>query len=222
MGAGDAVGRKVAQAKDQLGFGSEANRMKDTAPMLLGAAVLTIGGGTLLYRRVTKQDSSADTPGLDRAITIGRPADELYRFWREPAKLAQIMAEVAEVRPVDGDRTKWTAHGPLGRDIEWEMRIVEDRPGEYMRWESGEGSSLSSTGSVRFRAAPGDRGTEVLLHMQFDAPGGAVGDMAAKLAELGHATAATAALRRFKSLVETGEIPTLDRNSAAREGYSAD
>ena len=55
------------------------------------------------------------------------------------------------------------------------------------------------------------------LRLRFDPPGGVLGDAPVEL--LGHKPlnlAADGVLRRFKSLVETGEIPTTERQPAAR------
>ena len=94
---------------------------------------------------------------------------------------------------------------------------MDDRPGEGIGWRSLPGATVSNEGSVRFRPASADRGAVATLRFRFDPPGGALGDAAVKL--LGTTPldlAADGALRRFKSLVETGEIPTTERQPAAR------
>ena len=158
----------------------------------------------------------ADAPEVEHSITIGRPADELYRRWREPETLSQVMGHAAEVRDAGEGRTHWRVHAPLGQSLEWETRVVEERPGELIRGESLAGAALANEGSVTFRPAPGDWGTEVTLHFRFDPPGGAAGTAAAKLMEAVPKTLVSKALRRFKSLVETGEVPTLEHNPSAR------
>ncbi len=191
---------------------------------------LTLVGGWLLYRGIRSEDrrpgagdtnrarpgTPADAPEVERSITIGRPAGELYRRWREPETLSQVMGHAAEVRDAGEGRTHWRVHAPLGQSLEWETRVVEERPGELIRWESLAGAALANEGSVTFRPAPGDWGTEVTLHFRFDPPGGAAGTAAAKLMEAVPKTLVSKALRRFKSLVETGEVPTLEHNPSAR------
>lgn len=232
-----ANGRDLQDTQETTQATQEKNgrTMKVTAPLLIGAALL-VGSSVLLNRSTSKQQEPEqeadqapaaadgqqisgapdDAPGLERAITIGRSANDIYRYWREPANLARIMAHFAEVQPRDRDETRWLVHGPLGQRFEWDSRIVEDRPGVLLRWKSLEGASLPNEGSVRFRPAPGRRGTEVLLGMRFDPPMGALGDATVKLLGFGPEMISTKALRRCKSLIETGEIPTLEHNPSAR------
>lgn len=159
----------------------------------------------------------AGEPEVERSITIGKTADELYQRWRDPRTLPQVMAGFATVRASGDGRMQWKIEGPLGRAYEWDSETVDDRPGEGIGWRSLPGAAVSNEGSVRFRPAPADRGTVATLRFRFDPPGGALGDAAVKL--LGTTPldlAADGALRRFKSLVETGEIPTTERQPAAR------
>ncbi len=161
--------------------------------------------------------SSAGEPEVERSITIGKTADELYQRWRDPRTLPQVMAGFATVRASGDGRLHWKVEGPLGRAWEWDAETVDDRPGEGVGWRSLPGAGIPNTGSVRFHPASGGRGTVATLRFRFDPPGGALGDAAVKL--LGAAPlklAADGALRRFKSLVETGEIPTTERQPAAR------
>ena len=156
-------------------------------------------------------------PEVERSITIGKTADELYQRWLDPSTLPQIMAGFATVRASGDGRMHWKVEGPLGRAFEWDSETVDNRPGDGIGWRSLPGAAIPNEGSVRFRPAPADRGTVATLRFRFDPPGGALGDAAVKL--LGTTPldlAADGALRRFKSLVETGEIPTTERQPAAR------
>lgn len=105
---------------------------------------------------------------------------------------------------------------PLGQNLEWDARIVEEHSGKFLRWASLPGAKLPNEGSLRLSAAPGDRGTEVRLYFRFDPPGGILGDTVVKLLGFAPRMVAEKALRRFKSLVETGEIPTTEHQPTAR------
>ena len=97
------------------------------------------------------------------------------------------------------------------------MRLSDDRPGEFLRWQAEDGSALIREASVRFHKATGNRGTAVTLHAHLDLPGGMLGRTA--MAMLGNTVPgalASKSLHYFKSLVQTGEIPTTERQPAAR------
>jgi len=153
---------------------------------------------------------------VERSVTVGKPAEGLYDRWTDPEQLNRVLGDAVEVTAEGDERQRWTVDGPLGRSVTWETRTVEDRPGEVLRWESVEDSRLSGGGEVRFQPAPGDRGTEVTLRLRFDPPGGRVGDAAMDRLGFVPETLVSTALDRFKSLAETGETPTLDRNPSAR------
>ncbi len=206
--------------------GNSVDRWKRT-DLVAGGIALALIGGWLWYRtsnnhrfdRSTTSDTRhaagapADAMEIERSITIGESPDELYRFCRDPQRLSHIVGHVAEVTAVDENRQHWDVPLPLGR-LGWDAQIVEERP-EVLRWESLAGAEVPNEGSVHFRPAPGNRGTEVTLRFRCDPPGGLLGDTAMKLLNIGPGLAGTA-LRRFKSLVETDEIPTLERNPSAR------
>ncbi|WP_408957066.1 SRPBCC family protein [Natrinema sp. 74] len=202
----------------------------------LGGAAAALTGGWLVYRGLVGGQQRAETvdsgPASEagraaemdasgavattRSVTIGQPADEVYERWRDPEAMTRIYRDLVDVTAESEDRWHWTASGPLGASVSWTTHVIEDRPGEVLRWESLEDAPVASEGAVRFREAPADRGTEVTLHFRFEPPGGPVGTAVTKRLEVVPDALAAVALDRFKSLVETGEIPTLERNPSAR------
>ncbi|HEY8598046.1 MAG TPA: SRPBCC family protein [Thermomicrobiales bacterium] len=169
-------------------------------------------------RQLSKKGGEGDAPAAaqERSLSIGRSADDLYRLWREPGTLSTIMASIGEVIALDHERSRWTITGPLRRTMTWETEIVEERPGEMLRWRSVAGAQVGSEGLVRFRPAPGDWGTEVTLRLQIEPPRGPVGAIALRVARGGARLLLGQALHRFKSLAETGEVPTITGQPAAR------
>ena len=161
--------------------------------------------------------AGSDASEVERSITIGKSAEELYRRWRDPQTLAKVMAHFATVHASDNGRLHWRMDSPLGQSLDWDTEAVDDRPGEASGWRSLPGARAPSEGSIRFRPATGGRGTVATLRIRFDPPGGLVGEAVAKfLGGLVPATIADKTLHRFKSLVETGEIPTTERQPTAR------
>ncbi|WP_375760316.1 SRPBCC family protein [Corallococcus exercitus] len=199
----------------------------------LGGTMMALASGALLYQGLhsRKRATGARTAGrapaskearrghgieVERTLTVGRPAEVLYRLWREPSTLSLLMADFAVVRPTAGDGRHWEIQEPLGRKVSFDSHVVEDRSPEFIRWESTEDSPVETQGWVRFTPAPANWGTEVTLHLAFVPPGGALVEALANRMRAIPTMRVMKALRRFKSLAETGEIPTLDHNPSAR------
>ena len=152
---------------------------------------------------------------VGRTITINRPREEVYARWRDFSTFPNFMENVRSVTPLDQTRSRWVVEGPAGSTIEFETRITEDREGEAIAWESDENAEVRNSGRVTFRDAPGGRGTLVEAVISYEPPAGAVGRMVAKLFQREPGIQARRELRRFKQLMETGEIATAAAGPAA-------
>jgi uncharacterized membrane protein len=162
----------------------------------------------------------SESTRTQRSITIERPAEELYRAWRDPAHLAAIFGDLLEIEALADGRSRWRARLPLGKTMQWTTSTVADRPGELIAWRSEPGSPFELEGSVRFRPAPRDWGTEVTLSLGFGAPGSPLAALSALLPGISKSLEEHV-LRRCKSLCVAGEIPTLAKNASARKPASA-
>jgi uncharacterized membrane protein len=140
------------------------------------------------------------------AITIGRPIGEVYGFWRNFENLPRFMSHLQSVEMLDDRRSHWSALGPAGMRVEWDAETVEDRTEELISWRSLPGGQVDTAGYVRFRPAPGNRGTEVLVEMRYDPPGGVVGASIAKLFGESGQELVNRDLQAFKNVLETGEV----------------
>lgn len=190
-------------------------RRKGATALALGAVA---GAGALGAVRCAQSghETTGGEPEAERSITIGKSADELRDSWLDPRTLPQIMARFATVRGSGGGRMHWKVEGPLGGAHEWETETL-DQSGDGIGWRSLPGAAIRNEGRVRFRPAPAGRGTVVTLRVRFEPPRGALGPgLAHFLGATPVKLVAESVLRRFKNLVETGEIPTTARQPAAR------
>lgn len=171
------------------------------------AATAAVAGITLLDVWTALELSQRRHRGLSisAAVTVNRSPEEVYRFWRDFENLPRFMRHVESVRVKD-HRSFWRAKALGGPTLEWEAELVIDRPNEMIAWRSYEGSKLPNAGSVRFRPAPGGRGTEVIVKLEFDPPGGAVGAAFARLFGKVPQLQIEQDLRRFKQVLEVGEV----------------
>ena len=184
--------------------------------VLAGAAGAT---SFLLSRRRSGNDGISDAPDhvlrhppepdlVGRTVTINRPAAELYREWRDFTRFPRFMDNVREIDKLDETRSRWSIEAPIGSTVEVVTRITEDVPGKTIAWVSEPASEVETEGRVEFlEAAPG-RGTMVRLTMRYSPPGGMIGKGLAKLFQREPGIQARRDLRRFKQLMETGEVAT--------------
>jgi uncharacterized membrane protein len=145
---------------------------------------------------------------VGNTVTIGRERQELYDEWRDFTQFPRFMENVEKVEKIDSTRSRWTIKAPAGSSVELVTKITEDKPGERIAWASEPESEIKTEGRVEFLDTGTDRGTMVRLVMRYDPPGGILGKGVAKLFQREPKIQSRRDLRRFKSLMETGEIAT--------------
>lgn len=155
-----------------------------------------------------------------RAVTINRPAAELYAYWRDFGNLATFMDNVVEISAIDQTRSHWVVKAPGGRTVEWDAIVTEEQDGRLIAWKADDDADVPNAGRVEFRDA-GDRGTVVTATIAYDPPAGIIGKVIANMFQREPAIQARRDLRRFKQLMETGEIATGARNRAEHEERDA-
>ncbi|KKC24710.1 SRPBCC family protein [Sphingomonas sp. SRS2] len=156
-------------------------------------------------------DSMGDSTGsslIGRSVTINRPRAELFAYWRDFANLASFMDNIVRIDVIDRQRSHWVVKAPAGKTVEWDALITEEREGEMIAWTSAEDADVPNSGRIEFRDAQADRGTIVTATIVYDPPAGVVGKLIAKIFQREPAIQARRDLRRFKQLMETGEIAT--------------
>ena len=142
---------------------------------------------------------------VERAITIDRPAHELYAFWRDFENLPRFMEHLESVTVIDATRSHWIARAPVGQRVEWDAEIHNEVPDELIAWRSLPGSEIANAGSVHFTPAGG--GTEVRVVLSYEPPAGRLGDAVARLFGEAPAQQVQDDLRRFKQVMEAGGVP---------------
>jgi uncharacterized membrane protein len=199
-----------------------AFRLKKSNRGKLAAATAAVAGVTALdaiFSRRLSQRNGARRGGpirVAQSVTINRSPEELYRFWRDFRNLPRFMKHIESIRETAHNRSHWVAKAPAKMTVEWDAEITEDRPNELIAWRSLEGSDVDSVGSVRFKRAPGGRGTIVMVEMRYKPPAGVFGATVAKLFSEDPAWQIKDELRRFKQIMEAGEIITTEGQPSGR------
>lgn len=196
---------------------------------LLARGVMMASGGYFLYAAATGhfrpyaalgfvRERGLSSRGLvvERAITIAAPREPVYRYWRDFTHLPSFMRHLESVSVTDDRRSHWVARAPLGRHVEWDAEITDDRPSRLIAWRSLPGTIVPNHGEVRFADAPGNRGTEVIVHLAYQPPLGTAGAAFARLLLEEPTRQVNEDLRRLKAYLETGETPTTENQPHAR------
>jgi uncharacterized membrane protein len=148
---------------------------------------------------------------VDEAVTITRPAADLYRFWRTLENLPRVMRHLESVTTVGHRRSRWVAKGPAGTTVEWDAEIINEVQDKLIGWRSLEGSTIVSAGSVHFDEQP-DGSTRLWVRFQYEPPGGHLGAWVAWLTGQEPSVQVRRDLEEFKRLVEAGELVTAGGN----------
>jgi len=144
---------------------------------------------------------------LEKTITIERPAADLYRFWRRLENLPQVMRHLKNVRSIDSQHSRWVAEGALGKELQWDAEIINEREDEMIAWRSMPDGDIDTAGSVHFRPLRSGRGTEVAVSLKYNPPAGKVGAQLATLLGEGLEEKLDEDLKTFKQVMETGMAP---------------
>jgi uncharacterized membrane protein len=194
----------------------------------LGIAA-AVGGGALMYRAARGHSQLYEVLGLHdapvhtapvtslaqrrgvtvrRTISINKPVEDVYAFWRDFENLPRFMRHLESVT-ADGARSHWVARAPAGRTISWDAEIVEEKPNELIAWRSLEHADVRNAGVVSFERGPGGRGTTIRVSLTYAPPGGKLAAVVAKLFGEEPGQQVQDDLRGLKQLLEAGEVPTV-------------
>lgn len=199
-------------------------------------AILAAVGGLLGLRSATGHCQVYDALNIDKSdaslqswisgkvevkksVTINKSQAELYQFWRNFENLPQFMNHLETVKKDDENNSYWKAKAPLGTTVEWNAEITDEILNEKIAWRSTEGSDIKNSGVVEFKPTT-NRGTEVVVHLTYEAPAGKLGALAAKIFGEEPSQQVAEDLRRFKSLMEAGLIMKTEGQPSGRENLN--
>jgi len=177
-----------------------SRRSKSGAAMAAAGGLLVYGGSRLSPQ---PEDIQAES-----SFTVNVAPEEAYRFWMNLENLPRFMSHLQSVSKTDDRRSEWVARGPMQLRIKWTAEIVDRRENEWIVWRSEPNAVFQNSGSVQFRRAPGNRGTEVTVALQYKIPAGQAGRAFAMLFGKSPSQTVYEDLRHFKQLIEAGEIAT--------------
>ena len=192
---------------------SNRGRLTAAVAAVAGATAMDVLCAQQLTRGVTTRDGAIPTVVT---LTINKSREELYSAWRDFTNLPRWMKHLRSVELKGDRRSHWEATGPAGSTVQWDADITEDRPNEMIAWQSVEGSDIDHRGVVRFEPAPGNRGTMVSVDMHYRPPGGTLGSAVAAWFGQDLPYSIKMDLRRFKQVMETGEVITTEGQPAGR------
>ena len=231
---GERIG-SVALGAALVGLGVRRRDPIGLVAALFGGYFITRGatGNCLVYRALGVSTGSADAVlapwhrddvtgraatvnarkaiKVERAVTIDRPRDELFAFWRNFENLPRFMEHLVSVRVDTPTRSHWEAKAPGGKTVEWDAEIVNEVPYEIIAWKSVGEPDVANAGAVNFFDAPGGRGTIVRVTLDYEPPAGRLGAMLSHFSAEEPDRQIREDLRKFKQLMETGEITTSAR-----------
>jgi len=197
---------------------------------LTGLAIGAVGGA-LIYRGASghcsmyqslgvntaseqehRRSEQAQGVAITQSFYIRKSPEELYNFWRNFENFPQFMEHLESVKSEGDRRSHWVAKAPklYGGQVEWDAEITADEPNTRIAWRALPGSNVQHAGEVRFTPGPGDRGTNVRVDLKYHPPAGQVGRWLAKLFGEEPETQIREDVRRFKRLMEVGEIPSIE------------
>ena len=206
---------------------------------LSGMALAAIGAG-FVYRGITGHCNLYEQLGINTAVPhapargvraqhgfkveqtihVNRSPEDLYQFWSNLENLPNVMRHVRSVRVLDDTRSHWVAEGPFDKTVEWDAEIINRRENELIAWRSVPGGDVDTAGSVHFNRDVGGNGTNLVVSMKYDPPGGKAGAILAGLLGRGLEQELNEDLQRFKQTMEAGEIPTRPLATSGAQGQS--
>ena len=187
-------------------------------------ALAAVAGVTALdvycaQRATADSEGMQDVERAETSLMINCSPAECYRYWREVSNFPNFVRELKSVQTTGEKTSHWVMSLPRNAgEVEWDAEITEDVPDQRISWQSKPGSDATVNGSVTFEAAPGGRGTVIRVQMDYDFAGRSIAAPASRLLGMNPEQFANKALRRFKQILEIGEVTETEGQPAGRGG----
>lgn len=184
---------------------------KKSVPQSLAATAMLgrgITGYCPIYQAVGKVETmKSSNVNIRTNVTIDKPVDEVYAFWRKLENLPKFMSHLKTVQEKNDSHSHWVAQGPAGiGTLSWDAKILMDEPGRVVSWTSVPGSTVDNAGKVVFKQR-GSGGTELDITISYHAPLGIAGEAAAKLLNPLFENRIKSDIAQLKTYLETGTNP---------------
>ncbi len=209
-------GRGILPWASLIGGGALAafGTWRGMARRSIPGAIMAAAGGYLAYRGATAQAAPQEVT-VEKSITVNTTPEEAYRFWHNFENFPRFMRHLYSVRTTGPRWSEWIARTPKG-NISWTAEIIEDRESELISWRSRPDSEIENYGSVRFRNALDNKGCIVQVRVQYRPIARRGGNLLVKFLGKVPEFQIREDLRRFKALIEAGEIPTTEGQPSGR------
>lgn len=207
--AGDAGDLAVLTRALQSRQGERRARTTAATVAVVGLTALDLYVAT----RTARRQHGKGRPGpleLRASTTVNRSPQEAYAFWRDFENLPSFMLHLRSVTLNGDGRSHWEANAPVRKKVTWDAELTGDEPGRRISWKSLPRADVDNSGTVHFAPTPDGEGTEVRVDLHYDVPGGRVGRLVAKLWGEEPEQQVRDDLRRFKQVLETGDLVRSD------------
>lgn len=168
-------------------------------------------------KRLALHTGATEPVELATSMTIERPVEEVYKFWRNLQNLPRFLRHIDSIDEIDDQHSRWTARLPGDVHLEWRAKLVEETPNEVLAWQSVQGSDIFNEGYLTFESVFNGQGTELHARIVYRPPAGEVGARIANFLEVVQEQFLKEDLRSFKQLMETGELATIHGQPSARK-----
>jgi uncharacterized membrane protein len=159
---------------------------------------------------------SRDDNSIQASITIQRPVEKVYEFYRDFRNLPSFLGDVMEIEQTGPATSRWTIQGPLGLRTQWAMRMTEERTNQLIRYETVTSPGLRTNWEIYF--SPGSHRGETEVREVMKAPLGRLGRAALALIGKFPAEEVSANLHRLKQVMETGRVTDTNYSVAGKFG----